>query len=141
MKLSIPDDTKMEELILHVAEKSADDEKFGAQKLNKILFWADFLSYLKRGKSITGQEYFALDEGPAPRRLLPIREEMRRRGHLGIKPVNYYGFPQERVVALRQPDYKQLEAEEVALVDAVIKKLKDKNGRDVCDESHKFMGY
>jgi hypothetical protein len=134
-------DTKMKELILHVAEASQADEKFGAQKLNKILFYADFLSYLQRGKSITGQEYFALSEGPAPKRLLPIREAMCESGDIAIKRANYFGLPQERLVALRRPNYSELEAEDIALVDAIIEKLRGKNGKEVSEESHKFAGW
>ena len=131
----------MRELILHVSQASDQDEKFGAQKLNKILFYADFMSYLVRGKSITGQEYFALEEGPAPKRLLPIREDMKDKGEIAIKKVNYFGFPQERVVALRMPDYKKLESQDVAFVDLVIGKLRDMNGREVSELSHNFAGW
>src|SRR5450631_2039149 len=89
MKIKLPaDDGKMEEIILHVAKESEKDDKFGAVKLNKILFYADFLSYLKRGKSITGQEYFALEEGPAPQRLLPIRQKMVKGGDLAIQNID-----------------------------------------------------
>ena len=33
------------------------DSKFGATKLNKILWWSDFLACAQRGKPITGIEY------------------------------------------------------------------------------------
>lgn len=145
MKIPMPKivqgDVKMRELILHVAQASDQDEKFGAQKLNKILFYADFLSYLVRGESITGQQYFALEEGPAPKRLLPIREAMKARGEIAIKKANYFGFPQERVVPLRSPDYKKLDSQDVAFVDLVIGKLRDMNGREVSEKSHDFAGW
>src|SRR5258705_13086147 len=87
------DDSKMKELILYVAKASQDDFSFGAVKLNKLLFYADFLSYLRRGKSITDQEYFALREGPAPRRFLPIREEMKNSGEIAIQSVTWGTLP------------------------------------------------
>ena len=65
----VPNDQKMKELILHVAIASDKDERFGAVKLNKILFYGDFLSYFRRGRSITNHEYFAIREGPAPRQI------------------------------------------------------------------------
>jgi len=141
MKLKIPNDAKMKELILHVAKASEKDEKFGAAKLNKILFYADFLSYLKRGHSITGQEYFALDEGPAPQRLLPIREAMLDKDEIAIQKTNYFGFPQERVVALRSPNYDRLEAEDIATVGFVLSRLRDMNGTEVSNLSHQFIGW
>src|SRR2546425_884388 len=65
-------DEKLAEMILHIAQLSEGDEPFGATKLNKILFYCDFLSYLYHGKPITGQEYQKLPNGPAPRRLVPV---------------------------------------------------------------------
>src|SRR5438067_13073106 len=73
------DEQKFRELILYFAQKSADDPAFGAVKLNKLLFYADFVSFAKRGKAITGATYFRLPHGPAPRQLLPITKKMDRR--------------------------------------------------------------
>ena len=46
-------EVRLLELILYVAEKCQDDPKFGATKLNKILWWADFLAYAQHGTPIT----------------------------------------------------------------------------------------
>ena len=43
--------TKLKELILHIAKECCDDPTFGATKLNKILWWADFLFYRATGPS------------------------------------------------------------------------------------------
>ena len=48
---------KFEELVLFVAELSQADENFGATKLNKILFFIDFLSYKRSGVGMTGAKY------------------------------------------------------------------------------------
>lgn len=37
-------------------------------KMNKLLFYADFLSYRQNGMSITGLSYKALEYGPVPER-------------------------------------------------------------------------
>jgi len=57
-------DAKMAELILYVSDRCQLDPAYGSTKLNKILFYADFLYYAKHGTSITGQEYMRLDKGP-----------------------------------------------------------------------------
>ena len=41
-------------------------EHLGVTKLNKLLFFADFLHYQETGRSITGQDYFAWEFGPVP---------------------------------------------------------------------------
>jgi hypothetical protein len=60
-----PDREKLRELILHVARRSEGDIAFGVTKLNKLLFFIDFLACLRFGKPITGEEYQKLDNGPA----------------------------------------------------------------------------
>jgi uncharacterized phage-associated protein len=137
-----PQDEKLRELVLHVAKASRKDEKFGAVKLNKILFYADFLSYLRRGRSITGQDYFALQEGPAPKHMYPIQQRMKDDGDIAIQETDIgLSRPRTRTVALREPNYSVLEAEEVALVDEIIEKFWKKSGTDLSKLSHKFAGW
>ena len=71
-------DKRLGELILYIASRCERAQYFGKTKLNKILFYADFLYYKKTGDSITGQEYMRLDQGPAPRRLVPVVEALKR---------------------------------------------------------------
>lgn len=63
---------KFRELILYVANMSRNDPDFGAVKLNKILYYADFRAYRELGRPISGAAYRKLSEGPAPRQLLRV---------------------------------------------------------------------
>lgn len=132
----------MKELILHIVVSSANDQKCGAVKMNKILFYADFLAYLRRARSITGQQYFALKEGPGPQRLVPIREEMIEEKSIAIQHLDYgFGSPMAKIIPLRAPDYSKLEAEDIAIVDLVITKFRTMSGTNASDMSHKFKGW
>jgi hypothetical protein len=140
-----PDATKMKELILHVATACAKDEKCGAVKLDKILFYADFLAFLQRGRSITDQPYFAIKEGPAPQQFARIREAMIKDQEIAIQktPIPGYANPFMRIVALRPPDYNKsgLSGEDIALVDAVIAKLWPFTGTELSQKAHDFKGW
>ena len=59
-------DKKLKELVLYIAQKSEDDPSFGATKLNKILFAADFYFFGQTGRSITGASYVHRGKGPVP---------------------------------------------------------------------------
>ena len=72
--LQEPDDRKMQELVLYISWMCESDPTFGAAKLNKILFLSDFRAYVHLGRSITGQEYRALEQGPAPEHLVALRD-------------------------------------------------------------------
>jgi hypothetical protein len=141
MKGTAQTDEKLRELILHICIRSEDDEAFGAVKLNKLLFFSDFLAYLRLGKAITGQDYQKLDHGPAPHRMLPILKQMEQRSAIRQRPNEFYGMEQTRTVALERPDLSKFTAEEIALVDTVIAHFRGKTARQVSDESHQFLGW
>jgi hypothetical protein len=135
----IPNNKKLAELMLYVAEKSERDPRFGATKLNKILFYSDFLMYWKTGLSITGQEYMKLEKGPAPRRLLPVQKKLLASCHAVLKETDYYGRTQKRLIALRKPDLSMFTGEEIAEVDRVIEALADLNGTLASELAHRLL--
>lgn len=136
-----PDDQKLCELILFIAERSADDDLFGSTKLNKLLFFADFLAYAKLGSSITGHAYQRLPNGPAPKRMLPIVKEMVADRVLAVQKREHYGRIQNVPVALRPPRLKTFSAEEIAVVTEVIELLSRKNAKGISSLSHEFEGW
>jgi hypothetical protein len=135
------DEAKLRELILHVAWRSEDDRHFGAVKLNKILFFADFIAYRRWGRSITGAEYQKLEHGPAPRTIRPVLDNMERAGLVAEQPVERFGYVQKRVVALREPDLADFTAQEISLVDSVLMVCRGRNARAMSDMSHDFIGW
>jgi hypothetical protein len=135
------DQDKLRELIVHIAWQSQDDSTFGAVKLNKILYYADFYAYRKLGASITGAEYQKLPEGPAPRRLLPARASLIEDGSIRIEFVPRFNYVQQRIVPLRKPDLSRFSAEELRIVDEVIEALRGKSAREVSHMSHEELGW
>jgi hypothetical protein len=138
---SDPKFPKLAELILYISKLSEDDPKFGATKLNKILFFADFSQFRKKRKSITDDTYQRLENGPAPKHLVPVRERLCKKNWLAIQNTVYHGKKQKRLVALRDADLSLFKAEEIALVHSVIKALADKDGKAVSTLSHDFIGW
>ena len=132
---------KMRELILYICARSEEDPRFGATKLNKILFYSDFLAYQRLGESITGDQYQKLENGPAPRHLVPIRDKMEQKQELVVRKREYHGFVQNQTVALRMADLSDFTGEQIAIVDEVIKALWKKSAKDVSEMSHHFAGW
>ena len=112
---------KFRELLLYVAREAADDPTFGAVKLNKVLFRADFEAYAILGKPITGARYQRLPAGPAPVAILPVEEELVRWGEAEFEVRDYHGLKQSRLVPRREPDLSLFTVEELELVDRAIK--------------------
>jgi hypothetical protein len=129
-------DDRLRELVLYVAGRSIDDPRFGAVKLNKILYFADFKSFARYGKSITGAGYMRLDEGPVPVRMVPIRRKMIADREIALIKVRYYDHDQHRVMPLRDANLDCFKAQDIALVDDVISWLYEKSGAEVSKLSH-----
>ncbi len=136
-----PDDAKLKELVLYIARKSEGDPRFGSTKLNKLLFLADFIAYATWGQPITGQDYMAENNGPVPRRLLPVREQMEKAGELVIAEVEYQTKLQKRPIALREPDVGIFTGPEIALVDSLIEDWWEHTATAISMASHEFVGW
>jgi hypothetical protein len=137
----LPSDAKLRELILLISEWSQADPKYGAIKLNKLLFHADFSSFLTYGEPITGQEYFKLPQGPAPRRLKAITEKMKDKGEFGWQEVPYYGHMQKKPIALRAADPSKFSGTQVALIRQTVEKFWQMSAAEISDQSHLFLGW
>lgn len=132
---------KFSELVLYVAHKSKDDPYFGAVKLNKILYYADFNAYRCLGHSITGAEYRKLNEGPAPREMLSVRKTMLDSRSITIESRPFFNNVQQRIVAIREPDISVFSTEETKIVDETIFALRYMSARQVSDLSHTEIGW
>ena len=132
---------KFRELILYIAQQSEGDSTFGATKLNKILFFCDFLSFRDCGKSITGQRYFKLPFGPAPRALVPVVNELEEEDACIKVRRSHFGLPQETIFAKREANLDVFSPRDIALADFVLRKLRDNNASEVSNLSHEFIGW
>lgn len=136
-----PDDAKFRELLLYVAKRSESDPDLGDTKLNKILFFAEFLAYGRTGKAITWQPFQKLEWGPAAKSLLPVRRRMEDAKEAATAERDHFGYRQRRLVALREPDLSAFSGAEIAIIDEVIEELRGQNAREVSDLSDRFPGW
>jgi hypothetical protein len=135
-------EARFRELVLYISQKCANDPKFGAVKLNKILFFSDFLAFAHYGKPITGFEYQKLEQGPAPRRLVPVRKRMIEKKELGLQEIPLKsGNIQTRTVNLRRPNLTVFKPEHIAIVDSVIEALSESGSDTLSELTHKMVGW
>ena len=141
MRERAPDDAKLRELILYISRQSDGDTAFSSVKLNKLLFLADFLAFLKIEQAITWQPYVRQTDGPAPARLNRIIDQMAENRELAMRVSNVYGNPQQRPIALTEPNLGMFSGEEIALVDRVISDCWGVTASKISDASHDFIGW
>lgn len=127
---------RLRELMLFVAERCQDDPKFGVTKLNKILFYCDFLAFAKYGKSITGISYNKLSFGPVPTGAENMRRRMVQDEDIVVSSRGYSPFQAQRVVPRREANLDFFSGHEIALVDGIIGVLAPASAKQVSELSH-----
>jgi hypothetical protein len=132
------DPEKFRELMLYVAERSQEDPSFGATKLNKVLYFSDFLAYEQLGRPITGAVYQRLEWGPAPHQLLPEQQTLIRNGDAELERRPRFNLSQRRLVPRRKSRVEVFSDEEREIVDQVIDALRNYTAVDVSSLSHKI---
>ena len=132
---------KFKELILHIAARSFEDQYFGATKLNKLLYFADFLSYEERGLPITGASYQRLNQGPAPKEILQAIRELEAENKAEQFERRVYGKKQRRLIPKVEADLSAFKAEEIALVDGIIDKFKSMSATELSHLTHQIPGW
>jgi hypothetical protein len=134
-------DERLKELILYVADRCEYHQRFGATEISKILFYADFVAYVKLGLPITGAEYQCLPQGPAPRRLLPIKAQLIANREAVEHEKHVYSRFQKRIIPIREANLGWFTADEISIVDKIIEALESKSADDVNELSHQLPGW
>jgi uncharacterized phage-associated protein len=135
------DEAKFTEMLVYVADRLRDDRAGGATKLNKVLYFADFAHMRRTGRPITGAVYQRLPHGPAPRRLVPVRDRLVAAGEADIAAGQFLGFSQRRLVPTRAADLSVFSADELATIDAVLDDLAHLTATQVSALSHEEPGW
>jgi hypothetical protein len=128
---------RLRQLIVYIAKRCREAPYFGAIKLNKILWRADFDSFSQRGVPVTGRAYQRLPLGPAPIDMAPLHAEMRERGYIEVEERDFGGnLVEKRTVALVEPQLNLFSPEDIEFVDRAIAHYWNKTGEEGSEDSH-----
>lgn len=121
---------RLKNLLLYILEKMGDTFQ---TKMNKVLFYIDFLSYRERGIAISGLAYNAIDFGPVPQRWDRVYSAFDE-----ITPKPKIVREQECLAlsATVEADMSCFCKEEQAIIDTVCAKLKPLKAHDISEMSH-----
>ena len=137
------DSEKFRELVLHVSDQSRDDPWFGAVKLNKILYFCDFLAYARFLRPMTGATYVKLQEGPVPREFLRERRALLDEGLAGMEFQRVFKYMQQRLVPVKTGHVlsSMFDDGERSIVSRVLEFFGPLSGKEASDISHREMGW
>lgn len=114
-------------------------------KLNKLLFYADFLNYKKTGFSISGSNYVAIDLGPVPEAYNTLFEFFHRNKWIQIEHIDFKDqenigekFTRNRDRPFQQELFKEAELNSLQYVAEYFKSM---STREIIDLSHNEKGW
>jgi putative zinc finger/helix-turn-helix YgiT family protein len=113
-------------------------------KLNKLLWYADFLHFRQHSVSISGAQYIHLPYGPVPDDYLAYLYSLCAEGALSIEEKDLGGeFVGENIKALRTPDEDVLPPAGTArkVLEGVYQYFKNHSSKRISELSHKEEAY
>jgi uncharacterized phage-associated protein len=126
-----------EKLAALIAYIGAHAEDLYKTKLNKLLFYADFVHFYLHGTSISGSRYLHLPHGPVPERYETILATLADAGVVGIQKGQGY----EIVVSEDDVFPGKLSREESATVDWVLENFGRMTTAQIREFSHAEKAY
>lgn len=121
---------RLKNIMLYILNRCDD---VWCTKMNKLLFYTDFLSYRERGMAMTGLSYRAIDFGPVPERwdrvyseFPEVRQELRQVGD----------FVGSVLIASEESDYSMFTDAELKVLDAICTHFSKMSSREISRISH-----
>jgi hypothetical protein len=135
------DRSKFVEALLFVAWQLRDDPHGGAIKLNKVLHFAELGHMRRYHRPITGARYQKLQMGPAPRALVPVREELVASGRAELVRDHFLGQRMDRLIPSHEPEIRHLDGSEIESLEQALLLLAGRNGTEASEISHEEPGW
>ncbi len=130
-----PNFEKFTEMVVYFSEQI---EPFKT-KMNKLLFYADFLMFKRSCFSISGVRYKAIDMGPVPNNFQSIFEYLVNKEVIDIYTTEFpQGYTGEQFKAKKERHFKAdlFSEEELAVLEKVATVFKSTSTNDIIELSH-----
>jgi len=125
---------KMAAMVSYFAERVNDLYK---TKLNKLLFYSDFVNYYRLGKSISGSRYVHLPYGPVPD---SYEETLETLNHYGVVDVTKENSA-DLVRSGDSPAKSFLSADEIETLDWILENYGSMSASQLTEISHREKAY
>jgi hypothetical protein len=128
---------KFTEMVVYITKKSQPN--LWKVKINKMLFYADFLNFKKEVHSISGCRYRAIDMGPVPNNFNSLFEHISNNDHVDITVTS---FPNGSIGEQFEPNENRefngsvLSPTEIETLNEVVAKFKKIKTPEIIEMSH-----
>jgi len=138
LRINVPQEKKkkFEQVLLYILSKIGSMPNVGETVIYKLLYFIDFDYYEKYEEQLIGATYFKNTHGPTPREFKKIVDEMEKEGKIEKVKSKYFNYEQKKYLPIVKSDLSLLSAEELNLINDIIRKHSDKSAREFSEYSH-----
>lgn len=127
---------KFKEVLLYVLEKVGAMPNVGKTVLFKLLYFIDFDYYEKYEEQLIGATYRKEAYGPLPVEFSQIVTQMEKDGDLQEVRGKYFDHEQFKYLPLRSPNLSNLSANELAMIDDVLRRHSHRGATEISELAH-----
>ena len=133
---------KLAAAVAYLAERSRNDDYFGATKLVKLLYYADCEAYLRMGQPITGATYIHMPHGPYPDEWQAMLRQLQDEQAIRILEEDIpNGNRRRRPVAGTPATTDALTEQELRFLDEQLQRFADFNAAQIEEYSHDELAW
>ena len=110
-------------------------------KIFKILYFSDREHVSEYGRTITGDRYIAMNDGPVPSNLYDIFKSVRGDGYFkdeGKFSVYFSIVGNDLIKANKEPDLKKLSKTDISCIDHSLQRYGDMSWDEIREKSHDY---
>ncbi|MBA4365833.1 MAG: XRE family transcriptional regulator [Coprothermobacter sp.] len=138
MRVSVPQEKveKFKEVLLYILNRVGAKPNVGRTVVYKLLYFMDFDYYEQYEEQLIGARYQKNQYGPTPMEFTKIVQRMEQDGDLTEVKNKYFERFQTKYLARRAPDLSVLSGRELQVIEDVLSRLSDRNGKEISEYSH-----
>jgi putative zinc finger/helix-turn-helix YgiT family protein len=135
---AIPSFEKFANIVLFYLEAN---ENIFKVKMNKLLFYSDFLHFKRFGQSISGYMYQAIQMGPVPFRYDAIYDLLTYEDFIAFVFTEVNSSQVDKPVPLKKFDKELFKPSELEVLDEIFKRFNKMNTAELIELSHNEKGW
>lgn len=113
-----------------------NNKYLGKTKLNKLLYYLDFVSFRDNSQAVTLDNYYHLDFGPVPQHIDQILIEMKESDSIDATDVPFKDGHKSEFRAIKKPDLSVFSNYEKILLSAISTELALWQTQKIVDQTH-----
>jgi len=116
--------------------KYCNNQYLGDTKLNKLLYYLDFINYRDRKKPVTGDFYIHNHYGPTPASLSSILSEMRDDGEIEVAEEAFRDSHATSFAIKKNPNERVFTGKEKELLKSICAEFLDWSTDKIVEQTH-----